>query len=103
MSAILPDVSKISVGKCPHCGEDVKVASEEISRLAGKIGRKARKTTGARPKLMRNCTWCGDPFSATDMRLHTPRCPNKPETAVGRPKDPKLDRRVASKAKKKRI
>lgn len=42
-----------------------KALSREWARRYG-VGRK--------PKLQ-PCDWCGEPFSATDMRAHIPRCP----------------------------
>ena len=104
-SATIPDV-KINVGICPNCQEPVKIDSQEISRLAGKIGRKARKTAGAKPKQMRPCPFCRLPFSAVDLRLHKPRCPKKPPGKVGKPRDPAIDKKYAEKLKtatKKRI
>lgn len=50
----------------------ILIGASAVSRT-----RPAELRKGA-PRIVRNCQWCGHPFSAREMQQHVPKCPKKP-------------------------
>lgn len=90
---------RVKAGVCSECGAEVRLLESEIFKLAGRLARKAKKTETGAPKVMKPCIYCKVPFSSTEMRLHVPRCKNRPNKTAGRAIDPNLDQKFAAMVK----
>lgn len=99
------DMSKRKkVAACSECGTAIYLTHEQIYKLAGQLARKARKSAAAGPPaVVKPCVFCGKAFNATNMRIHIPRCPKRPNKTSGRPTDPELDKKHVEAMKKKPV
>ncbi|MGD0445617.1 MAG: hypothetical protein ABSA39_16910 [Edaphobacter sp.] len=50
---------------------------KQISEAARALAAKRKTFAGGRPPILQPCPWCRVKFSATELRAHRPRCPQK--------------------------
>lgn len=77
METLLEEMAeKKLIHRCPHC--DHALAPGFLLSAATQIMRSKRTDSNGAPKVLRPCEYCGDEFSARDMRYHIPRCDKNP-------------------------